>query len=84
MAMPVTEPGPLGTFSAYPAQPVPTKSAAGSAAAFAEGAAEVMACELDESVEALPLDASVAFPLEHAATPKIATALRPVAASALR
>src|ERR1700738_252315 len=32
-AMPATEPGPLGTFSAYPAQPEPTRFAAGSAAA---------------------------------------------------
>jgi hypothetical protein len=85
--MPATEPGPLGTFSAYPAQPVPTRSEAGAAAALDEGAADVMAGaleELAELAEALLLEASVAGPVEHAATPKIATALRPVAASALR
>jgi hypothetical protein len=37
-----------------------------------------------ELAEALLPDPSVAEPVEHAATPKIATALRAVAASALR
>jgi hypothetical protein len=81
MAMPATEPGPDGTCSAYPAQPLPTRSAAGSAAALVEGEAEaVVAAALDEVVLSLLLEASVEEPLEHAATPKIATALRPAAA----
>jgi len=80
--MPVTEPGPLGTCAPYAAQLAPMRSAAGSAAALA-GAADDIAT-LDELVIALLLEASVAEPLEHAATPKMATALRPAAVSALR
>jgi hypothetical protein len=38
---------------------------------------------LDEVAVALLLEASVEVPLEHAAIPKIATALRPAAAKAL-
>jgi hypothetical protein len=38
---------------------------------------------LDDVAVALLLDASVDVPLEQAATPKIATALKPAAANAL-
>ena len=44
-AMPVTEPGPVGTFSAYPAQPVPTRSAAGSAMVLAIAGADELAID---------------------------------------
>jgi hypothetical protein len=81
--MPATEPGPLGTFSAYPAQPVPTRSAAGSAIAAGDGAGGVIA-RLDELGAALPPDASAVESFEHAATPKIATALKAAAANFLR
>src|SRR5271154_707354 len=49
--IPATEPGPVGTCLAYPAQPVPTRSAAGSAFAVGDGAAEVIAM-LDDALAA--------------------------------
>jgi hypothetical protein len=80
--MPVTEPGPLGTFSAYPAQPAPTRSAAGSAAAaLLLGAAALVA--LEAALPALDV-ASLAVSLEHAARLRIAAAENPAAASLLR
>src|SRR3954465_15320609 len=49
-AIPATEPAPLGTCSAYVAQPVPTRSAAGSAATgLLDGAADVMAWAVEDS-----------------------------------
>lgn len=82
--MPVTEPGPVGTFSAYPAHPVPTRSAAGSAMVLAiAGADEFDIAELDE-VAAEVLEASGEDELEHAETPRIAAALRAAAAIAFR
>src|SRR3954464_8042571 len=50
IAMPDTDPAPDGPRAAYPAQPVPTRSAARSA--FAMGAGDVIAM-LDEGVAAL-------------------------------
>jgi hypothetical protein len=82
-AMPVTEPGPDGTCSAYAAQLVPTRLAAGSAAAL-DGADDVALSAADDAAlvadDALLDDSS----LEHAAAPNTANALRPAAARALR
>jgi hypothetical protein len=80
--MPATEPGPLGTFCAYAAQPFPTRSAAGSAIALVMAGAELVMAALEE-VLADVLEAGVVV-LEQAEAPSIATALRPAAAIALR
>jgi hypothetical protein len=83
MAMPETEPAPDGTCSAYAAQLAPTRSAAGSAIAAGDGTGGVIAM-LDELGAALPPDASAVESFEHAAAPKIATALKAAAANFLR
>src|ERR1700742_1595717 len=80
-AMPATEPGPLGTVLAYPAQPEPTRSAPESAIALG-GAADVIAW-LD-GVLAEGLAFSVDFSLEQAERPSTATALRPATAIAVQ
>src|ERR1700709_102764 len=58
-AMPVTEPGPLGTFSACPLQPVPTRLAGGKAGVVAEDDSGAVMATADELVVALLLEASV-------------------------
>ena len=77
--MPATEPGPLGTCSAYAAHPVPTRLAPGLAIGL--GATEVVAAIAVVLVVAASGDAGS---LEHAAAPKIATAVRAAAAIAFR
>src|SRR6478752_10477482 len=76
-AMPATDPGPLGTCSAYAAHPVPTRLAPGLAIGL--GATEVVAAIAVVLVVAASGDAGS---LEHAAAPKIATAVRAAAAIA--
>jgi hypothetical protein len=73
--MPVTEPGPVGTCFAYPAQPVPTRSVAGPAIAVGDGAAAPLLVLLEAAVEES---------FEHAARLKMATALKPAAAIFVR
>ena len=83
-AMPVTEPGPDGTCSAYAAHPVPMRAAAGAAGApVIAGAAEVVVSTAAEDVAEVS-DDSVVLSLEQAATPKIATAARPATATDFR
>ena len=85
--MPATEPGPvgnlLGVSGAARADQVGGRSRRGArrGRCRAPWQAHRGAGEL---AEALLLEASVDEPLEHAATPKIATALKPAAANALR
>ena len=74
-AMPVTEPGPVGTCSAYAAQPVPTRFAAGSAIALVVGAAAEV--EVISATVELVVAASDAESFEHAAAPNTATAAQP-------
>ncbi|BDX33078.1 hypothetical protein TUM20985_36250 [Mycobacterium antarcticum] len=63
---------------------MPTRSAAGSAAAVIAGALEeVLLTTLEETLLAL-LVASLAVSLEHAEVPRMATAVRPAAVKALR
>jgi hypothetical protein len=81
--MPVTDPGPVGTCSAYAAHPAPTRFAAGSAIAVAVG--DGAADDLIVSAAADVVDAvSDELSVEHETAPKIASALRPAAATALR
>src|ERR1700687_3083613 len=78
-AMPATEPGPLGTCSAYVAQPAPTRLAAGSALAVVGAAEGDM--ELLVATEELVADELLSF--EHPDTPSTASAARLAAESAL-
>ncbi|BBX03221.1 hypothetical protein MMOR_41570 [Mycolicibacterium moriokaense] len=79
--MPVTDPGPVGTCSAYAAHPVPTRFAPGPAIGVALG---VAAMGDAGSVTADVVEpASVELSLEHDTAPNIATAPRPAATIAL-
>ncbi|GAB7070186.1 hypothetical protein JCM12141A_44750 [Mycolicibacterium hodleri] len=85
--MPATEPAPSGTCWAYAAQPVPTRPAAGSAAAVMGALDDELLITLEDMLLA-PLETELAVELassfEHAAVPMTATAVRPSAAIALR
>ncbi|WP_244232522.1 hypothetical protein [Mycobacterium innocens] len=76
--MPATEPGPLGFCLAYSEQPVPIRSAAGSAIADVDAGAAMLVGAL------LLVDGPLAdLLLEQAAKPPIAIAARLVAATVL-
>src|SRR4051812_48120340 len=86
LAMPATEPGPSGTCLAYAAQLLPTRPEAGSAAAVM-GALEELLIALEEMLLALldtELAVLLASSLEQADAPRMATAVRPTAATVLR
>ncbi|GAA2560426.1 hypothetical protein GCM10010409_40300 [Mycolicibacterium diernhoferi] len=81
-AMPSTEPGPVGTCSAYAAQPLPTSAPAGAAIVVeGSGAIEEVIDSVMEDTEELASLLSVDDP-EHADNPSAATAATP--ANAIR
>src|SRR5262249_13832924 len=78
-AMPVTEPGPVGTLLAYVEQPGPTRSAAGSVDPTMGGLVIGAAAAVVDGVDG----AELAMSLEHADRPNTATAASPAIAPVL-